>query len=51
MKLPRPEEPAVRLVLTIKKSAWGFTAYHPNGVAVAHAKNRAWLEAYVKDSS
>lgn len=59
MKVKRLEEPVevleepveVKLVLTVKKSAYGWTAYHPSGRAVAHAKERAWLDAYVKEST
>lgn len=36
--------------MTIRKSQWGFTAYHPSGRAVAHSHSRALLEAYVRDA-
>lgn len=37
------------MALTIKKSEWGWTAYHPSGRPVAHAATKTLLEAYVKD--
>jgi hypothetical protein len=37
------------MTFTIKKSQWGWTAYHPNGFAVAHSESKALLEAYLKE--
>lgn len=37
------------MTLTIKKSPWGWTAYHSSGRAVAHSREKSWLESYVKD--
>ncbi|GAC1527396.1 MAG: hypothetical protein NVS3B1_17640 [Marmoricola sp.] len=39
------------IILTVRKSQYGWTAYHPNGRAVAHSKERAWLMEYVKECS
>lgn len=37
------------MTFTIKKTEWGYTAYHPNGTAIAHAATKALLEAYLKE--
>lgn len=39
-----------QLVLTLKRSPYGWSAYHPNGSAVAHSKERSWLEEYCRDA-
>ena len=33
----------------ISPSEWGFTAYHPSGLMLAHSSNKKLLEDYVAD--
>jgi len=34
----------------VSRSPWGWTAYDPNGRALAHSESKALLEAYLRDS-